>query len=67
MEPYASQDGASFAVPHLMDQTQVYDYGADAQLQFGGDYYGDNDMLGGMDDSNDAKRRRIARVWQSRS
>ena len=62
MEPYAAQDGAPFSVAPLLDQSQVFDYGADAQYQFGGDYYGENELAGGADDSNDLKRRRIARV-----
>ena len=62
MESFAPQEGAPFGVAPMLDQSQVYDYGADAQLQFGGDYYGGDDLMGGMDDSNEAKRRRIARV-----
>ena len=64
MDSFAPADGSQFAaVPPVFDQSQVFDYGADAHLQFGGGYYdGDNDLMGGMEDSNDPKRRRIARV-----
>ena len=62
MEPFAAQDSAPFSVAPLLDQSQVFDYGADAPYQFGGDYYGEGELAGGMDDNNDQRRRRIARV-----
>ena len=60
MESY-TQDGSAFAPPQIMNPPpQMFDYGPDDQ--YGGSYFADGDLPGGMEDSNDPKRRRIARV-----
>ena len=64
MEPYSAQEGAGYAVPPIINPPpQIFgDYGSDSPVQFSGNYFPENDAQSGMDDSNDPKRRRIARV-----
>lgn len=66
MDSYQTQqDSNSFAIPPLMNPPpQIFggNDGSPTDPNFNGAPYFAEDLVGGIDESNDAKRRRIARV-----
>lgn len=63
MDSYGPQDGLSYVPPIVNPPPQIFgNFESESPVQFSGNYFGDNDGQGGLDDSNDPKRRRIARV-----
>lgn len=69
MDSFNSQDKSGYNItPHINNPPpQIFggsdSNGSPSSQNFSGGPYFTDDQAGGLDESNDAKRRRIARVW----